>query len=211
MINGRGLFVTIDGPMGIGKSTVCGILARKLEDLDFSVLPTKEPTSSPLGQLARHHTDEYQGLVLACLVAADRYHHLQHVIRPAVAAGMIVVCDRYVASSYVLQRMDGVDAMYLRHLNSSADIPDLMFIMTGDAEGSHVRVQERTTRLDRFHRGGTDAALQEELLYRQLAQSLKEEGYPVIHHDVLGESAQTVASEFLPAILDRVRNRDLLT
>jgi dTMP kinase len=69
---------------------------------------TSEPSHGPLGTLARHGTDTYSGYVLACLVAADRYHHLATDIRPNLAAGRIVVCDRYVPSSYVLQLMDGV-------------------------------------------------------------------------------------------------------
>jgi thymidylate kinase len=69
----RGLFVAIDGPSGIGKSTITSLLADALSARDCQVLATKEPTATPLGSLVRFGTDDYHGLTLACLVAADRY------------------------------------------------------------------------------------------------------------------------------------------
>lgn len=103
-----GFFVAIEGPSGIGKSTLTGLLADRLTAHGCSVTATKEPTASPLGSLARFGTDDYHGLTLACRVAADRYQHLEHEIRPALQAGRLVICDRYLASSLVLQRLDGV-------------------------------------------------------------------------------------------------------
>ena len=91
----QGFFVAIDGPSGIGKSTLTGLLADRLIAHGCSVMATKEPTATPLGSLARFGTDDYQGLTLACLVAADRYQHLEHEIRPALQAGRLVLCDRY--------------------------------------------------------------------------------------------------------------------
>jgi dTMP kinase len=67
---------------------------------------TAQPSHDRFGEIARHGTDTYTGHTVACLVAADRYHHLATQIRPQLAAGRIVLCDRYVASSYVLQRVD---------------------------------------------------------------------------------------------------------
>ncbi len=67
-----------------------------------------EPSPTPLGQLIRAGTGECTGMALACLVAGDRHHHLATEIRPALAARQIVLCDRYLPSSLVLQRMDGI-------------------------------------------------------------------------------------------------------
>jgi dTMP kinase len=64
------------------------MLHTELARSGLPVAATREPSDSALGKLARHGTDDYQGLVLACLVAADRYHHLEHDIRPAVHAGL---------------------------------------------------------------------------------------------------------------------------
>ncbi len=90
------MFVTLDGPGGVGKSTTTEHLHRYLTGQGYSVHTTSEPSHGPLGKIARHGTDTYSGYVLACLVAADRYHHLATDIRPNLAAGWIVVCDRYV-------------------------------------------------------------------------------------------------------------------
>ena len=116
----QGFFVAIDGPSGIGKSTITGLLAGQLMARGCSVLATKEPTATPLGSLARFGTDDYHGLTLACLVAADRYQHLEEEIRPAMQAGQIVLCDRYFASSLVLQRLDGVPPEFVWQLNQHA-------------------------------------------------------------------------------------------
>ncbi|HEX3649867.1 MAG TPA: hypothetical protein VHV49_15685 [Pseudonocardiaceae bacterium] len=81
---------------------------------------TTEPSHPVLGELACHRTNAYHGRALACLVAADRYHHLAAEIRPALDDGKIVLCDRYVAFSYVLQRLGGVPLSVIQALNSDA-------------------------------------------------------------------------------------------
>ena len=149
----QGFFAAIDGPSGIGKSTLTGLVADRLTAHGCSVTATKEPTATPLGSLARFGTDDYQGLTLACLVAADRYQHLEHEIRPALQAGRIVLCDRYIASSLVLQRLDGVSPEFVWQLNQHADRPDLSIILSGDASSARERAEKRGL-YSRFHRGG---------------------------------------------------------
>ncbi|MFJ5545890.1 dTMP kinase, partial [Micromonospora chalcea] len=121
-----GLFVVVDGPSGVGKTTASALLVRLLAQEGWPVHPTKEPSNSVLGRTARHGTDEYRGLTLACLVAADRYHHLETEVRPALKAGKVVVCDRYLPTSLVLQRLDGVEPDFIWRLNRHADRPDLI-------------------------------------------------------------------------------------
>jgi dTMP kinase len=91
MTGQQGLLVSIDGPGGSGKSTVAAIVAACLADHRLAVHWTREPSPTPLGQLIRAGTDEYAGMALACLVAGDRHHHLAAEIRPALAAGQIVI------------------------------------------------------------------------------------------------------------------------
>jgi dTMP kinase len=195
----RGFFVVIDGPSGVGKTTVTALLHEQLSDRGLSVVATKEPSGSTLGNLARHSTDDYKGLVLACLVTADRYQHLERDVRPALRAGCVVLCDRYVPTSLVLQRMDGVDPAFLRQMNQYADVPDLTIILTGDPTQSWARAHQRGT-YSRFHcgDGGTEAAL-----YRAVARELAEAGWSVVHHEVADDPADTVAADLLETILER--------
>lgn len=198
----RGLFVAIDGPSGIGKSTITSLLADVLSTRGCPVLATKEPTATPLGSLARFGTDDYHGLTLACLVAADRYRHLEQEIRPALGAGRIVLCDRYIASSLVLQGLDGVPADFVWQLNQHADRPDLCVILTGDAECARNRAERRGL-YSRFHRGGYLAGLAEAALYAAAAAELAEHGFEVVTHDIGSQTPSTVAEKLATVILAR--------
>jgi dTMP kinase len=179
------------------------LFSRQLTDRGLAVLATKEPSGSRLGNLARDSTDDYDGIALACLVAADRYHHLEHEIRPALRMGWTVLCDRYVPTSLVLQRIDGVEQAFLWQLNQYADQPDLTIILTGDPPQLRARAHQRGT-YSRFHRGDRD---NEVSLYRTVVDELVAAGWPVIHYEVAGESAEVVAAVLLDAILERLAMR----
>ncbi|WP_322760942.1 dTMP kinase [Frankia sp. Cr2] len=198
-----GFFVAIDGPSGVGKTTVTHILARQLIGRGLSVLTTKEPTATPLGNLTRFGTDDYRGLALACLVAADRYQHLETEIRPALAAGTVVVCDRYVASSLVLQRLDGVPAEFLEVLAAQADRPDLTVILAGDPTRSRERAKQRGL-YSRFHRGGAEAGVAEAGGYRAVAAKLEAGGYAVLVHDIGDQTGEEVAAVLASSVLTRL-------
>jgi len=201
----HGFFIAIDGPSGIGKSTLTGLLAGRLTTHGCSVTATREPTATPLGSLARFGTDDYRGLTLACLVAADRYQHLEHEIRPALQAGRLVLCDRYLASSLVLQRLDGVSPEFVWQLNQHADRPDLCIILSGDTSCARERAQKRGL-YSRFHRGGQAAGIAEAALYATVATELAEHGFAVLAHDITtqtpGEAAQTLATAILTRLED---------
>ncbi|MGW4498595.1 dTMP kinase [Micromonospora sp. NPDC004336] len=196
----NGSFIVVDGPSGVGKTTITALLADSLAADGWLVHPTKEPTRTRLGQTARYGTDDYHGLTLACLVAADRYHHLETEIRPALAAGKIVLCDRYLATSLVLQRLDGVDPTFIWDLNRLADRPDLTVVLTGDPNQSRSRAAARGIH-SRFHRGGVDAGRREMELYVMVSAELSEAGFPVHVHDVGAQSPEEVVA----ALLDPVR------
>jgi dTMP kinase len=203
MTNKGGLFVVIDGPSGIGKTTVSTLLHSELVTRGVPAVLTTEPSPSRLGELARYGTKEYRGLSLACLVTADRYHHLETVVRPALRAGSVVVCDRYVPSSLVLQQLDGVDLDFVSVLNQYADVPDLTVIFTGDPKRSRQRAEQRGT-YSRFH-GGHQAAVREDRLYRQVAGELETDGWPMLHHELGDEAPEAVAELLLAALPEELR------
>lgn len=150
----RGLFVAIDGPSGVGKSTLTRALTIQLGQDGHTVHRTAEPSEGPIGTLARGMTNTADGLTLACLYAADRYHHLTHEIEPRLAAGAIVITDRYISSGLVMQRLDGVDPALLWVLNERARTPDVLLALTAEEEvirrrltrrGTHNRYQDQHT------------------------------------------------------------------
>src|SRR3989338_5572031 len=112
------MFITFEGPNGVGKTAIVDAVAKKLFDMGFDVLKTKEPTKSRLGDFLRNAEEFYGGACLACIAAADRYSHIEQEIMPALSRGKVVISDRYVESSLVLQRLDGCALEFLWGLNS---------------------------------------------------------------------------------------------
>jgi len=104
----KGTFIVFEGGEGIGKSTQAKLLKAWLEQEGESVLLTREPGGSELGIeirkiLLSHSTGEISPRAEALLYAADRAHHVYSVIRPALAAGQVVIGDRYFDSSIAYQ------------------------------------------------------------------------------------------------------------
>lgn len=188
-----GVFVSIDGPGGAGKTTLVRHLHRWLADRGHAVQATTEPSHGPLGELARHGSDTYHGHALACLVAADRYHHLATEIRPALWTGHVVLSDRYVASSYVLQRLDGVPIEFIEAVNADVDRPDLAVLLTADPVVTTQRIATRgvhsrfETDLDIHHR--------EADLYHDTAARLAAAGYPIVTVDTSSQCPQRVTEQ----------------
>ena len=105
--------------------TIVRHLAQMLVAAGENVHIIAEPSNGPIGILCRELTESVTGHALACLYAADRYHHVQTEICPHMENGETVISDRYIPSGLVMQRFDGLDPAFLWHLNSEADRPDL--------------------------------------------------------------------------------------
>ena len=104
----KGTFIVFEGGEGIGKSTQAKLLKQWLEQEGEIVVLTREPGGSDLGIeirkiLLSHSTGEISPRAEALLYAADRAHHVFSVIRPALAAGQVVIGDRYFDSSIAYQ------------------------------------------------------------------------------------------------------------
>lgn len=108
-----GRFITLEGGEGSGKSTLAKGLVRKLEAAGIRAILTREPGGTPLAEAARHlllHPPEgeaWSPLSEALLVNAARRDHLEKLIRPALAAGDWVICDRFADSTRVYQSVGG--------------------------------------------------------------------------------------------------------
>lgn len=198
-----GFLAVIDGPAGAGKTTVTALAAAELTAAGFAVLATRQPSESPLGMLARSSTHELRGLALTFLMAADRYHHDEHVIGPALAAGQVVVCDRYVPSALVLDQLDSADPDFVWGIYRYLRWPDLAIVLTGDPAVCRARAQRRGL-YSRFHEGGVPAAAHEASLYADVTAMLAGRGYPVHLVAVGDRTAAQVAAAVTALIRDRL-------
>ena len=102
----RGLFIALEGGDGAGKSTQAGLLCAWLEELGHTVVMTREPGGTPFGGAVRElvlHGDHVAPRAEALLFAADRAHHVETLIRPALERGEVVITDRYLDSSIAYQ------------------------------------------------------------------------------------------------------------
>ncbi len=168
------MFVVIEGGDASGKSTQAARLAARLREDGHRVVETFEPGATPLGASIRatvlHGSDPVDPLAEALLMAADRAQHLAEVVRPALADGAWVVCDRFVPSSLVYQGVgrglgvEVVDAMNAPIVGDTR--PDVVVVVDVTEETAVSRREGATDRMesagDAFH-----AAVRE--AYRALA------------------------------------------
>ena len=132
------MFITFEGIEGSGKSTALLLLAQELERRGFDVLRTREPGGCGLGRAIRPilldaRTRSLNMRAERYLFLADRAQHVAEVIRPALEAGQIVLCDRYTDSTLAYQGYGrGLDPEKLRRINEMATgglAPDLTLLM----------------------------------------------------------------------------------
>lgn len=195
----RGLFVSIDGPSGAGKSTITHHLAQLLVAEGQDVYVTAEPSTGPIGVLARELTESVTGYPLACLYAADRYYHAVAEIEPNLCAGRTVISDRYIPSGLVMQRFDGIDLGFLWQLNAAVARPDLAVIVTADADVIAERLHDRGPH-NRFQ--VTPGSSHSELFfYEQASDHLVAVGFDVLRVDCNHRTPEQAAA----FIRDRLR------
>lgn len=150
------MFVSFEGLDGCGKTTQARLLARSLEEDGFDVVLTREPGGTPLGEKIRDlvlHGDDVSPWAEAALYAAARAQHVEELIRPALARGAAVVCDRYLDSSAAYQgagRGLGVDEVLALNLTVVGGLlPERTFLVEIDAETAAARVGGVRDRIER--------------------------------------------------------------
>jgi len=142
----RGCFIVLEGIDGSGTTSQTRALADRLRGSGRNVLETREPTSGAIGALIRERLSVRAAALdpaaLALLFAADRIDHLAREITPAIAAGSVVISDRYLLSSFAYQSLD-CDIAWIREINARALRPDLTLFLEVPAEVAFDRVQRR--------------------------------------------------------------------
>jgi dTMP kinase len=163
----RGFFIVLEGPEGSGKSTLLGPLATRMRESQVDPVVVREPGGTRAGEIARqavldleHHVGPVAELFFYLAARADL---VEMIIRPALAAGRVVLSDRFALSTEAYQMVGrGLDSTLVRTANQAATQgvqPDLTLILDLPAEMGQARqiaAGKRQDRLDResaeFHR-----------------------------------------------------------
>ena len=160
----RGLFITIEGPDGSGKSTQIEYIREYLNAHGFESIFTREPGGTPVSEKIRaiildKNNSEIAPMTEALLYAASRAQHVAQLIGPALERGKIVVCDRFLDSSIVYQAYARGLGKCVNAINQYAIgeyTPDITFLLRLSAEEGMSRLSGHKDRLESedisFHR-----------------------------------------------------------
>ena len=155
MILPRGLLIAIEGIDGAGKTTQAEAVAARLRQVNLEVVVTHEPTRGPWGQRLRASAttgrlspeDELHAFL------EDRKEHVRDLIGPALAAGKVVIVDRYYFSSAAYQGARGMDPQQILDLNQVfAPVPDLLVLLQVEPRIALQRIRRRDDRENLFER-----------------------------------------------------------
>lgn len=190
--------LALEGIDGSGKTTQAGLLAGALKQRGFKVVLTREPTSGPAGQrLRRYLSGPARHLSPAEELARfvrDRREHVARVIRPALAAGRVVITDRYYYSSVAYQGALGLDpARILAENEAFAPRPHLVFILTLPPALAVARLSGSPRRLPQVSEG-QDYLEQVAAIYASLTG-------PHIHRVDAAASPEAIHAELLKITL----------
>lgn len=154
----RGLFITFEGGEGAGKSTQVRLLAEWLKAGGRDVIVTREPGGTPaaerLRELLLDPAIDLDPMEQVLLFYAARRNHVEKVIRPALASGCIVLCDRFADSTAAYQGAAGgvgaADIAKVARVSLDGFGPDLTLLFDIDPEAGAERVAARGEGTDRF-------------------------------------------------------------
>jgi len=154
----EGLFVTFEGGDGVGKTTQAALLDAWLTSVGRTVVRTREPGGTEVGVLIRdivlHHRGEVAPRAEALLYAADRAHHIETLVRPALERGEVVIQDRYLDSSVAYQgagRVLGRDEVRELSLWATGGLlPDVTVLLDLDPASARERLDAADKPFDRL-------------------------------------------------------------
>ena len=207
-----GLFITLEGPEGAGKSTNREYLAQRLRDRGVDVVLTREPGCTPLAESIRElllaPADEPMNSdTELLLVFAARAQHLAQVIRPALARGAVVLCDRFTDATYAYQGGGrGLSTQRIEQLECFVQgelRPDMTLIFDLPVEVGLSRAAERG-RLDRFEQEGLGFFEAVRSAYLSRARHDRQR-YRVVDAGQSLSAVQEALDKLLPEVLERAR------
>ncbi|MDQ1606963.1 MAG: dTMP kinase, partial [Microbacteriaceae bacterium] len=177
-----GLFITLEGGDGSGKSTQAELLSSWLTDAGYVVVRSREPGGTDLGlelrEIVLHRRGDIAPRAEALLYAADRAHNIATKVRPAIERGEIVIQDRYLDSSVAYQGagrvLDGQEVREISLWATEGLMPDLTILLDLDEGVGRERLDEARTRYDRLEAEKNDFHARVRAAYLTLAEAAPE-------------------------------------
>jgi dTMP kinase len=197
----RGLLVAVEGIDGAGKSTTLRALAAFCEKRGLAYVASREPTNGPAGRALRESATNgrlslEEELELFC---QDRAEHVEQVIRPALAAGQVVLLDRYYLSTAAYQGARGADpAAIIARNEEFAPQPDLVLLLDVDPGSGLGRVRGR---------GDVPDAFEREDALREVRRIFLSVDWPQIVRIDASQPPELVAAQCTAALVEALRGR----
>lgn len=201
-----GLFITMEGADGAGKSTQIERLKGYLSSKGYDIILCREPGGTVISEAIREVilNPEYEkmgNMTELMLYAAARAQLVEEVIRPALAAGKVVICDRFIDSSAVYQgiaRGMGVDLVYEVNKFAVGDTMPQITILLDVKGGTGISRKKEQAELDRIEREAIDFHERVSQGYRDLAKQ-----YPERIHKIDGTQSIEEIHEQIIQIIDQ--------
>lgn len=207
----KGMFITVEGPDGSGKTTQLQLLVRSLTEKGYEVVVTREPGGTKVGNgirevlLSPEH-DEMTPRVEMMLYAASRAQNVDQVIRPALNRGAIVVCDRFVDASIAYQgyglQYDLTQILSLNEWATAGITPDLTFLFDLTPDQASRRMKDRG-QLDRIE--SRDEAFHQRV-YDGFQKLLEQHPKRMVRIDA-NATIEMIQDEVLDITLERLNDR----
>ena len=182
-----GLFNTVEGTDGSGKTTQIQLMKQYLENMGYQVILTREPGGTQVSEKIRDLVLDKENSDIApitemILYAASRAQHVSKLIKPALEEGKVVICDRFVDSSYAYQGFGrNIDLKAIADVNRIAVdgiIPDITFFLDIDVETA-IKRRVAATEADRieqekldFHKNVYDGYKKLSVLYPERIKTI---------------------------------------
>ncbi|MGI9462500.1 MAG: dTMP kinase [Aestuariivirgaceae bacterium] len=208
----QGLFITFEGGEGAGKSTQIRSLEQHLVKLGRQVVMTREPGGTPGAEdirelLVTGDTHRWSVEAETLLNFAARDDHLQKVIRPALAAGKTVLCDRFIDSTRAYQGHAGGCSLELIDALEAAIVgetrPDVTFILDLEPALGLARAKQRATgEEDRFERKGMAFHKSLRAAFRSIAEQEPERCILVDASQPIDKTAETIQQAVAERLTD---------
>lgn len=206
--NNKGMFITIEGGEGSGKTTAIKEIKSWLEERGFDCLVTREPGGLRVSERIREVlvNEEMDVLTEAMLFTASRNEIVKNVIAPALEEGKVVICDRFIDSSYVYQGIvRGLGLDVVKDINKPITdkiMPDLTLYFDIEPEVGLERIRTNNRETNRFDKEKLDFHKKIRDGYKQLVKSAAfEERIEMIEAN---QNPKQVATDCIEVILDRI-------